>query len=85
MRQYCRYCTYLSVGDRIYCWRKGKLLAKNTAITVNNCPHFDLNVLDACRKNEKGYMPREKKKSEPDECMEKQIILQEVMHENTEI
>jgi len=83
MRQYCRYCTYLSVGDRIYCWNKGKFLKKSTAISTNKCKLFDLNPIDAFRSNDKGYTPRVKKKIAPDECAEKQMTLKEVLHENT--
>ena len=66
MKQYCRYCSELIVGDIAYCFAKKKQINERTAKTTNKCPHFSLNRVDAFMENEKGYKPREPKQKQCD-------------------
>lgn len=58
MKQYCRYCVYLTTGNGIYCSKKKKFYSENSAKSVNNCPHFDFIEIDAFFENMLPYHPR---------------------------
>lgn len=60
MKQYCRYCASLIVGDVAYCEKKETTMADSTAKTTNKCKDFVFNEMDAFFETE-GYKPREKK------------------------
>lgn len=64
MKQYCRYCTYLVVGDANYCTVKNKCMSESSAKSVNRCREFELNVIDAFGENQKEYTPREPKEEQ---------------------
>lgn len=58
MKQYCRYCTNLVVGNGIYCTKRNREYTEQYAKSTNNCGDFELNVIDAFFENERGYQPR---------------------------
>ena len=60
MKQYCRYCCYLIVGDANYCSMRDKTISEATAKSTNRCHDFALNPIDAFGENNKGYTPRKK-------------------------
>lgn len=62
MAQYCRYCTYLVVGDANYCTAHEICMSDASAKATNKCSDFILNTIDAFGENEAGYKPREPKK-----------------------
>lgn len=70
VKQYCRYCCYLIVGDAIYCSMQDKTMTEATAKSVNRCHDYALNPIDAFGENENGYRPRrqdgQKKKEQCD-------------------
>lgn len=66
MKQYCRYCCYLHTGNGIWCDKREKELNESAAKSVNRCPDFAFNPMDAFFENEKGYQPREPKKRQCD-------------------
>ena len=66
MKQYCRYCTSLVVGDVNYCATKKKTLSEGYCKVVNTCEDFDLNPIDAFGENPKLYAPRVKKIEQED-------------------
>lgn len=59
MAQYCRYCEFLyrEKKGKYYCPMQSKHVAEKTAKHTNNCLTFQLNSIDALRKNVKGYNP----------------------------
>lgn len=61
MKQYCRYCSNLVVGDAPYCDVLKDTIRESKAKRVNNCPSFDFNPIDAFYENKRGYQPRGKK------------------------
>lgn len=67
MKQYCRYCSELVVGDVPYCRAYEKVLSESAAKRVNTCRDFDLNPMDAFGENLEGYHPRREKT--PDELV----------------
>lgn len=75
MKQYCRYCAYLVVGDWPYCEKKERLIGEKVAKHVNECPDFVLNPVDAFQENEKGYRPRRRKTGEELFAKQNQISL----------
>lgn len=60
MKQYCRYCIHLFVGDVIYCGEKEKIVAESTAKTTNKCKQFSFTPEDAFMETE-GYKERVQK------------------------
>ena len=60
MKQYCRYCCYLIVGDANYCSMRDKTISEATAKSTNRCHDFALNPIDAFGENNKGYMTQKK-------------------------
>ena len=66
MRQYCRYCAALVVGDWPYCRTKKKFISEYAAKRANSCPNFEFLELDAFAENEHPYTPRKEKPPEPD-------------------
>lgn len=73
MKQYCRYCASLIVGDVPYCERQKRVLSEATAKRSNTCKDFDLNPIDAFMENEKGYQPRREKTPEEKQIKENQV------------
>lgn len=67
MKQYCRYCASLIVGDVPYRERQERVLSESAAKRANTCKDFDMNPMDAFMENEKGYQPRREKT--PEEIM----------------
>lgn len=65
MKQYCRYCSNLIVGDSNYCDRKKKCMSDSVAKAVNTCKDFEFNPIDAFDLD-KTYKPREPKKQQCD-------------------
>jgi len=47
MKQYCRYCVNLYVGNGIYCQAKKRILAEATTKSVNHCKMFNFCEIDA--------------------------------------
>ena len=47
MKQYCRYCVNLCVGNGIYCQVTKKELSEAYTKSVNNCRSFNFCELDA--------------------------------------
>ena len=66
MKQYCRYCCHLVVGDANYCSRQKRTISESTAKGINRCTDFIYNPIDAFFENKKGYQPREPKKKQCD-------------------
>lgn len=64
MKQYCRYCSHCHYGDVAYCDVKQKTMSESSAKAMNNCKDFELNPIDVFMENEKGYRPREPKKTD---------------------
>ena len=61
-KQYCRYCSYLTVGDVAYCSYRGVLLEKRCK-QVNKCKYYEFNSIDAFQENKNGYRPRKLKRN----------------------
>lgn len=66
MKQYCRYCAWMVVGDANYCSRQERTMSDGCAKSPNRCHDFTFNPIDAFGENEKGYHPREPKKKQCD-------------------
>lgn len=66
MKQYCRYCAALVVGDWPYCRSKEKFVSEYAAKKTNNCPQFEFCEMDAFQENQRPYTPRKEKPPEPD-------------------
>ena len=47
MKQYCRYCAYLCVGDANYCELKKECFTDSKCKKLNYCKHFHFNKIDA--------------------------------------
>ena len=75
MKQYCRYCCYLVVGDANYCSMQDKTMSEATAKSVNRCHDFALNPIDAFGENENGYRPRRQERKKKKEQCDGQITL----------
>ena len=58
MKQYCRYCTYMTCGDVNYCSAKEQTYTDKQVCRANKCKDFELNPIDALGINKKGYQPR---------------------------
>lgn len=59
MKQYCRYCAYLTTGNGIWCEKRKREYSESYAKSTNNCGDFQLNVIDAFFENDKSYQPKE--------------------------
>ena len=68
MKQYCRYCCYLVVGDCAYCTKREQCINESYAKSVNRCHDFVYNPMDAFMENEKGYQPRVPKEPKKTQC-----------------
>ena len=66
MIQYCRYCCHMVVGDANYCSKQERTMSDASAKSVNRCHDFEFNPIDAFGENEKGYQPRQPKKTQCD-------------------
>lgn len=75
MKQYCRYCCYLVVGDANYCSIQDKTMSEATAKSVNRCHNFALNPVDAFGENENGYRTRRPDRQKKKEQCDGQITL----------
>lgn len=61
MTQYCRYCSFLVVGDANYCSEHNECYSDRKCKSANRCKDFNFNPIDAFGENEKGYQPRVRK------------------------
>lgn len=68
MKQYCRYCGNLVVGDVNYCTVQERTMSDASAKSVNRCHTFAFSPIDAFGENEKGYQPREHKEPKKTQC-----------------
>lgn len=71
MKQYCRYCGYLTVGDAAFCEKRKKEISEAVAKSPNRCHDFAFNPIDAFASvNKSGevhqYAPRITKKKQCD-------------------
>ena len=60
IKQYCRYCSYLTTGNGIWCEKHQRTYSEKYTKTPNNCGDFELNVIDAYNLD-RTYHPREPK------------------------
>ena len=60
MKQYCRYCYNMVVGDVNYCEAHSKCLSNETIKRINKCKDFIFNKIDAITFNK--YKPKENNK-----------------------
>lgn len=58
MKQYCRYCSHLCIGDYCACDVKQECLSEEYCKRVNKCKYFEFNEIDAFN-FEKIYKPKE--------------------------
>lgn len=65
MAQYCRYCSWLCVGDVAYCGKLKKTMKEKQAKHTNHCKWYDLNTIDAF--SDYMYKPRNKKENKTDQ------------------
>ena len=70
MKQYCRYCINLVVGDVAYCEVKKKVLSRDSCKRPNECKDFEFANVDPELQDAfgetNGYKPREPKKKQCD-------------------
>jgi len=59
MKQYCRYCINLYVGNSIYCQAKRKILTESTTKCINTCKEFEFCEMDTYDTS-KEYKPHTK-------------------------
>lgn len=74
MKQYCRYCCFLSIRDFPYCEEKKQTVIEAAAKSPNRCHNFAYNPIDAFGENEKGYLPREPKKKQCDGQIKMEVL-----------
>lgn len=72
MKQYCRYCCHLCVGDAIYCGERKETMSESTAKSPNRCHSFAFNPMDAFN-FDKEYQPRKPKKAQCDGQMRLEV------------
>lgn len=60
MKQYCRYCAYLCVGDVPYCSVREQTMSDASAKRVNKCKDFGFCEIDAFGETD-GYRPKKVK------------------------
>ena len=46
MKQYCRYCANLCMGDAVYCNHKGITMSEKSIYRPNTCKYYDYCGLD---------------------------------------
>ena len=56
MKQYCRYCSWMIIGDVNWCDKHDKSLSDSTIKTINHCKDFLFTEIDAIDMNKK-YKP----------------------------
>ena len=61
MKQYCRYCNNLCVGDVPYCSVRDQVIPETRTKHANKCNDFEFNKIDAYGET-KGYKPRKPRK-----------------------
>ncbi len=59
MNQYCRYCSWCTYGDAVYCDKKKATMSEASAKRVNSCKNFAFNEIDVFTGN--IYKPKEEK------------------------
>lgn len=72
MKQYCRYCSWLCVGDSNYCERRKQCLSDSYCKRVNKCKYFEFNEIDAFDL-EKVYHPKSEKEKPTHEQIKLEI------------
>lgn len=65
MKQYCRYCVHLTVGDWPWCGIRERFISESAARRMNHCRNFEFCEMDAFLENERPYTPRKEKHQEP--------------------
>lgn len=73
MKQYCRYCYGLCVGDMAYCSTKERVISEAAAKAQNRCSDFLYNPIDAFGGIDKDgktheYAPRKPKETKKTQC-----------------
>jgi len=73
MKQYCRYCCSLCVGDVAYCSAKERVISEAAAKAQNRCSDFLYNPLDAFGGIDRDgktheYAPRKQKALKNSQC-----------------
>ncbi|MCM1222836.1 MAG: hypothetical protein NC548_51100 [Lachnospiraceae bacterium] len=73
MKQYCRYCCSLCVGDAAYCSTHRRTMSEAAAKAQNRCSSFLYNPIDAFGGIDRDgktheYTPREKKAAKKTQC-----------------
>ena len=66
MRQYCRYCGYLTVNNVPWCGKREEMISEAAAKSPNRCHDFAYNPMDAFQEHEKGYLPQKPGKGQCD-------------------
>ncbi len=59
MRQYCRYCANLCMGDAVYCNHKGVTMSEKSIYRPNNCKYYDYCGMN---ENNEPHVQREQKR-----------------------
>ena len=75
-KQYCRYCSWMCVGDANYCGKHHKCYSDNTITKTNKCKDFEFNEIDAINGN--TYRARTRKENKQ---IQKQIQIEELCNE----
>lgn len=65
MRQYCRYCSWIIVGDVCYCQELNKILTEQQVCHTNTCRSFDFFPEDALGTGHM-YTPRPRRNKQID-------------------
>lgn len=60
MKQYCRYCAGLTLGDCYYCQTHDEVKTGSQIRSANSCPDFELSVMGDIETG-KQYRPRAEK------------------------
>ncbi len=66
MKQYCRYCGYLTVNNFPWCGKREEAVSVAAAMSPNRCHDFAYNPVDAFLESERGYNPRKPRKRQCD-------------------
>lgn len=79
MKQYCRYCCNLTVGDVAYCSAQERIISEASAKAQNRCSDFLYNPIDAFGGIDKDgktheYAPRKPKKTQCDGQMSLELL-----------
>lgn len=66
MKQYCRYCCWLTIGDCYYCQINDEVMSTAQIRRPNRCPSFELSVMGDIETG-KQYRPRAEKHCDYDQ------------------